>query len=121
MAPTTFPPSADSARGIRYDLTTAVVYIEATRAVVDLRGEWDVSTRPVLSDQLSRVIAIGAGDVVIDLAEVTFIDTATVRALATAQHMLDRVGRRLTIRSPTRLANQVLHLFGLAELIETRE
>jgi anti-anti-sigma factor len=121
MAHTTLSPTADTAqRGVRCIVTSPVVHAEATRTVVTLRGEADVSTRAALADVLSRVIAAGAGDVVIDLAAVTFIDIAIVRALATCQQLLDRTGRALTFRSPSRLAVRALHPFGLTDLIETR-
>ena len=86
--------------------------------VVTLRGEADGSTRPALSDALSEVIAWRVGDVVIDLSEVAFIDTATVRALAVAEDLLQRRDRKLTFRSPSRLAARVIQLFGLDDLIE---
>jgi anti-anti-sigma factor len=121
MTLTVLRPSARTARSFRLALTTPVVHAEGKRTVVVLRGEADVSTRPVLCDVLSRVIALGAGDVVIDLAEVEFIDTATVRALAVGQQSLDGQGRKLTFRSPSRLAARMLDLFGLADLIEVRE
>jgi anti-anti-sigma factor len=67
---------------------------------------------------LARVINSSTGDVVIDLAEATFIDTAAVRVLANGQRMLDRCGRKLTFRSPSPPAERVLELFGLADCIE---
>jgi anti-anti-sigma factor len=111
--------SADRAQpGVPCALMSPVVHAEATHIVVTLRGEADVSTRPALADALSRVIAHGAGDVVIDLAPMTFIDTAIVRALATGWQLLDRRGRALTIRSPSGQAVRLLDLFGLTDLIE---
>jgi anti-anti-sigma factor len=56
---------------------TSEVRLEDAVAVVALRGEADVFTQPVLCDVLARVIAEGAGDIVIDLTEVPFIDVAT--------------------------------------------
>jgi anti-anti-sigma regulatory factor len=85
-----------------------------------MRRSGRVHQARALADVLSRVIAHGAGDVLIDLAPVTFIDTATVRSLATGQRLLDRTGRALTFRSPSRLAVRVLDLFGLTDRIETR-
>jgi anti-anti-sigma factor len=120
MAHTVFPASARPAQGARSALT-AVVGAEGTRTVVVVWGEADSSTTAVLSDALSRVIASQAGDVVIDLAEAEFIDTATVRVLAAALQLLDRQGRELTVRSPSRLAARVLDLFGLAYLVEARD
>ena len=121
MALAMLPLSTVTARGVRYDPSTPVVYADGTRTVIDLRGEWDLSTRSVLCDVLSKVIALSTGDVVMDLTEATFIDTAIVRALAGAQQLLDRQERKLTFRSPSRLATRVLHLFGLTDLIEPRQ
>jgi len=94
------------------------VQAEGDRTVVVLQGEVDFATRPILSDALSRVIAWRVGDVVIDLSEATFIDTAIIRALAVANELLERSGRRMTFRSPSRVAAQVMQLFGLTDLIE---
>ena len=77
-----------------------VLHVEGTRSVVVLRGEADISTRRALCSVLCRVIADRTGDVVIDLAEATFVDTAIVRALATAQQLLDRQDRILPLRAP---------------------
>ncbi len=115
MAAAVLPPTA------RTDRSVAVVRADGAHIVVVLRGEWDFSTGPVLSDVLSRVIAMPAGDVVIDLAQAEFIDSATGRILAVAWQLLDRRGRPLTFRSPSRPAAKVLDLFGLADLIEARD
>jgi len=102
---------------LRTALMIPVVHVERTRIVVALHGEADISTRRALGDALSRVIADGAGDVVIDLADATFVDVAVVRVLATAQQLLDRQARVLTVRSPSRLAARVMDAFGLKGLI----
>jgi anti-anti-sigma factor len=121
MTITTLPPSTRSADRFRCALMAPTVRTEGTRTIVVLRGEADYSTRPGLADVLSRVIALRAGDVVIDLAEAEFIDTATARALADCRQLLNRRDRKLTFRSPSRLSARLLHLFGLTELIEARE
>jgi anti-anti-sigma factor len=121
MAITMPPPSPDTVADVRSSPTIPVVHREGRRTVIALRGESDLSTRRVLCDVLCRAIALRSGDVVIDLAEATFVDTAIVRALAETQQLLDLQGRKLTFRSPSRLAARVLHLFGLADRIETPE
>ncbi|HWW52241.1 MAG TPA: STAS domain-containing protein [Acidimicrobiales bacterium] len=110
--------STRTASGQRPVLTRPIVQAEGDRTVVVLQGEVDFATRPILSDALSRVIAWRVGDVVIDLSEATFIDTAIIRALAVANELLERSGRRMTFRSPSRVAAQVMQLFGLTDLIE---
>ncbi len=120
MSVAELPQRARPDRVVEPALTTTAS-AEGTRIIVGLRGEADLSTRPVLSNTLSRVIAMRTGDVVIDLAEVSFIDTAIVRTFTVCQQLLSRHGRRLTFRSPSRLAARMLQAFGLSDLIEARE
>lgn len=118
MALAMLPPSANSVPRVRFAHMIPEMHAEGTLTVVALRGETDISTRRVLCDVLCRVIADGTGGVVIDLAEATFIDTAIVRAIATAEHLLHRHDRILTLRTPSRLATRLLQEFGLTDLIE---
>ena len=84
-------------------------------------GEADCSTRPLLTDLLSRIVSTQSGDVVIDLTDTEFIDVAVIRVVATAQQLLDRQGRRLVFRSPSRLAARLIDLVGLTDSIEPRD
>jgi anti-anti-sigma factor len=119
MALTIVPPTNPDGHALPSAVTLPEVNAKGTCSVVALRGEWDIGARPMLSDVVSRVIAFAVGDVVIDLAGATFIDAAAFRVFATAQQLLDDQDRRLTFRSPTQVAAQVLQTFGLTDLIET--
>jgi anti-anti-sigma regulatory factor len=94
--------------------------VDANRApfVIVLRDQAELFARSDLSDALVRLIASGTGDVVVDLAEADSIDTASFFTLAAAARLLDRNGRRLTFRSPSKLATRVLNLFGLSDRID---
>jgi anti-anti-sigma factor len=118
MTVTLLRPSSRASAKIGPALTARVVRAEAARTVVALQGEADASTTAVLSQALSQVIASRAGSVVIDLDHLTFIDSASVRVIATAHHLLASQGRTLFVRAPSRLATRVLDLFGLAALIQ---
>jgi len=91
---------------------------DGVATVIALRGEADPATLPLVVDILARVIADDEGAVVIDLAQTEFIDTATVRAIGRAGQLLGDHGRQLTLRSPSRLAVQVLAFGGLSHLVE---
>jgi len=91
---------------------------DGTGTLVIVRGEADFSSATVLSEALSRVIVRRCGDVVIDLAKLEFIDSASVRVLTACKRILDREGRRLTLRSPSRVAARALDVFALSGLIE---
>jgi anti-anti-sigma factor len=121
MTLTMLPLSSGGLHHVRFGLMTAVAREEGPRTVVVLRGEADVSTCRVPADVLSWVIAWRTGDVVVDLGELKFVDSATVHILAEARQLLERVGRAMSFRSPSSLATRVLQVFGLTHLIEARE
>lgn len=99
------------------DALVASLSTEGDATVVALRGEADLATFPLLTDVLARVIAYHDGPVVIDLAEVAFIDSGSICAFARTAELLD--GRELTLRSPSRLAVRMLTLLELSDLITT--
>ena len=111
-------PSSPVLHSARFGLTTAAVQAEGDRSVVVLRGEADFSSTSVVSDVLSWVLTRGAGDVIVDLAELTFMDTATGHVLAEGRALFERSGRHLSFRAPSRLAFRVLHMCALADLVE---
>lgn len=90
---------------------------EGATTVIVLRGEADIATLPVVVDALARVIADQDGDVVVDLAQTDFIDTAALRAVLRARHVLHGGERQLTLRSPSRIAARLLAVFGLSQLV----
>ncbi len=91
-----------------------------TTTEVALQGEWDISGCAELSALLSRLIARRDTDILVDLSEMSFADTAVVRVLAVCQSLLERDEHRLTFRSPSRTITRLLCLFGLTDYIETR-
>jgi anti-sigma B factor antagonist len=120
MTVTGRPPSARAA--VASDpRSTPIVRSEGTRTVVVPRGEADFFTSPALLDVLSQVIDLRAGDVVVDLGAVDFIDSAAVPIVARARHSFADRGRKLTFRSPSRVAARLLDLFGLSDYIEVGE
>ena len=88
--------------------------------VLVLHGDVEVSTALLLADSLSALLALPDGPVVIDLADVDYIDIASIRVLDLGRQLLARQGRDLTFRSPSKLAVMMLGLFGLTSLIEVR-
>ena len=112
MSVATQVPNAPPAMGLN-----AAVFEEGAVTVVALRGEADSATLAVVVDALSGVIADRAGDIVVDLAQTEFMDTAALRAVLTCRASLAGTGRRLTLRSPSRSAGRLLGIFGLGHLV----
>jgi anti-sigma B factor antagonist len=92
--------------------------------VLALRGELDVATVPRLADPLREAIAAGKTAVVIDLGELTFLDSTGLMVLLNALRRVVRQGGNLVIvcTNPT-----VLRLFDITgtaatfTVVDTRE
>ena len=97
----------------------ATVSSEGASSVVALRGEADVYTLPAVVAELARVISEYDGPVIVDLADTTFIDVGTVRAIGRASQFLDCRGRTLTVRGPSRMAARLLAFLGLSGLVKS--
>ena len=77
-----------------------------------ITGELDLTTRPVLAEQLSAILRTGPRRLVLDLAGTSFIDCGSARLIVGAGQFLSE-GRRTVIRYPSRAVRRVLELTGL--------
>jgi anti-anti-sigma factor len=79
---------------------------------VTIRGELDASTAQALSESLEQVLREGPRNLVLDLAEVGFMDCAAARAMARACNA--RPDRPcLILRRPRPIVRRLLSLTGL--------
>jgi anti-sigma B factor antagonist len=70
------------------------------RWLVELSGEHDLSTSPAVRAELDRVLADGAS-VVVDLSQVTFIDSSVVGVLLNAHRSATHLlGQTLVVVAP---------------------
>lgn len=89
-----------------------------------LRGAMDLGTASGLTATLEAVIRESRGAFVIDLCDVTFLDSSGVSVLVRARAMLGREERALLIICPPGPARRIFELAGiddLLELFETRD
>jgi anti-anti-sigma factor len=90
---------------------------DADPTVVWLRGDYDLSTAAGLREALARAIARDNADLVVDLGGVRFMDAATVGVIIWARNCLRAGSRSWALRSPSRWAQRVIDLCGLAGLV----
>jgi anti-anti-sigma factor len=83
-----------------------------------LRGELDLAAAAMLR---SRVEAAAGGGLIIDLREVTFIDSSALRELLNARTELERHGSRLVLSGVPAPVRRLLDMTGTAGLFETAE
>ena len=87
---------------------------EAGRTVVYIAGELDLSTRDEFRQRLSPL----TGRVVVDLADVTFIDSTAIGVLIGLQNRLSSDSGQLRIQNPHDVPRRALEIVGLEEWID---
>ena len=105
------PPARSSAGppGIQVVIEVDVRQEVATMVIT---GELDLTTRPVLAEQLSAILRTRPRRLILDLAGTGFIDCGSARLIVSAGQFLPE-GRRTVIRHPSRAVRRVLELTGL--------
>lgn len=88
-----------------------------------LKGELDVHSSSTLETRLDSLLDDSIGTVVLDLANVTFVDSVGMRVLVALHRQLAERGGQVVLRSPSTTVARALHYAGLDEhlTIEDRE
>jgi anti-sigma B factor antagonist len=87
-------------------------------AVLSVRGEIDLNTAPVLLEILLPALERGGGRVVVDLSEVTFMDSAGVHLLLNTARRLKPQNRPLAIACcEGAQVHRLLALLGLLDIV----
>ena len=84
--------------------------------LISVVGEFDSALHGSFMD----AVALGVGDVFVDLAETTFLDSSGLRALVTGRQETIGRGAQLVITRVSRVARVSLEITGLDELIGQR-
>jgi anti-anti-sigma factor len=96
-------------------LFTVAVHLDADRAVVMLRGELDLMSVAVLVDCFAG-IAPAVEEVVLDFAELDFIECSGLNAIAAATQAA-AYGGSLSIRSPRPQSQRLLNLVNFEQIV----
>jgi anti-anti-sigma factor len=82
---------------------------------IKLAGELDSATCGDLVECFEQLLAGAPGEIAVDLGEVTFIDSAGLRAIIVIERTAGERDIELTIRSPTGPVAELLQLTGIRE------
>jgi anti-sigma B factor antagonist len=89
----------------------------AAAAVVHAHGELDVAGAPAFRQALQEAIATGLPHVVVDLADVTFLDSAGLAVVFGTQRTLPVSQRMVMVNVPDRM-RRVLRLAAVESVVE---
>jgi anti-anti-sigma factor len=81
-----------------------------------LRGELEAANAPAVQASLNDAAAFDA-DLVVDCADLTFIDSSGLAVLVSTQQMLAARGHRLRIVNARAATERVFQVTGLTELL----
>jgi anti-sigma B factor antagonist len=93
-------------------------------AIITLEGEVDMGTAPQLREAVVKSVELGARQVVIDLARVTFIDSTALGVIVGALKRVCSVNGRLALVCVEERVRKVFEITGLTCLFgiyETRQ
>jgi anti-anti-sigma factor len=85
-------------------------------ALVTVRGELEVASAFVLASRLSEIVEEGSGSVIVDLCDLSFMDSTGLNVLPTAFRRLRKRGRAMAIVCPP---GPVWRVFKLTRMLET--
>src|SRR5436305_1294470 len=83
-----------------------------TATVIAVSGELDVATVPRLRAALTEAAERGSTRLVVDLSEVTFVDSVSVGAILHAQRRLGLEGRLAVVLAPSSYARVIFDVVG---------
>ena len=99
----------------RFEVTTST---EGGVATVVLGGELDIATAPLLDATLADVERNGTGTVLLDLAQVQFIDSTGLRSLLSARQRAETAGRKLRLANLTVDVERVFDVTGVRRIFD---
>ena len=85
--------------------------------VLALSGEFDSGSAPQFDDQVERLIADYRPQILVDLSDVTFMDSLGVTRLIHAHRRLKPLGGRLLVAGASRIVQMTLKTVGLEALV----
>ena len=101
--------------GDLYDLDISVTETDG-HALIGAAGVLDVATAPRLRAELASLLEHGVHDVIIDMAQLEFIDSTGLAALIFGLRLLRAAGGTLTLQSPNPKAMKTLTITGLTQV-----
>jgi anti-sigma B factor antagonist len=109
------PSPSPSDPALPWAAMSCTVSDEATGRRITLSGEIDVATSRRLTAVLAEELARATGPIVLDLAEVTFMDASGLRVVVDASHALAARGWRLILSRPSRSVIRLLTVTSMAQ------
>jgi len=87
--------------------------------ILDLKGNLTIGAEEVLGEMITVVLKDGHKQLLVNMAEVPFIDSSGIGALIKSFSRVKTEGGKLKLLNPSRTARQLLSITGLLSVLET--
>jgi anti-sigma B factor antagonist len=98
-------------------LSIVVEQQQDNRMLIRLQGELDVLTAPLLAEKLNEANS----EIVVDLADLAFLDARGLGTLASASARAERHGDHLVVINPDPLMERMFKITGLDHLLSASD
>jgi len=99
------------------DTFTANITSEGDVTVLKLVGEFDLGGLSTFNEALAAVDP-SAAQVVIDLSELTFVDSTGLGCFARSHNELEARGAKLVLRAPSKAGRRIIDVLDLGQSVE---
>ena len=89
--------------------------------VVTLTGELDADTARHLRGLVAEHLLAGPGNLVLDLSGLSFVDSAGLAAMISADKGVRRAGMRLVLAAPRAPVRKIMRLTGIDAVLTTAD
>jgi anti-sigma B factor antagonist len=101
------------------EFRTAVASLSGELALISVSGELDLYTAQRLQARIDEAGAVGADTVVVDLSEVSFIDSTALAVLVQETRRLEGRGHSLVLVTNDPRTKRVVEVTGLNRVLRT--
>jgi anti-sigma B factor antagonist len=85
--------------------------------VISVAGELDLASSPAFEEELARITASDAKQIVLDLRELEFMDSTGLSMLVKAQQLAEEAGQRFGLVKGSPQVQRLLALTGIEDLL----
>ena len=85
---------------------------EGAQTVVEVVGEVDAASADILRNAIFEVIDAGSPRLVVDMADVAFMDSSGLRVLIAGYKAAEQAGGALSVRNPSDVVTRLLEITG---------
>ncbi len=100
---------------------TARIEPDRSATTIALSGELDMASAPILEEQLARAESDGATAILIDLRELTFINSTGLHVFLAARNRAETNGRQLLLIRAIAPVRRMFELTGQSFLLDDEE